>query len=164
MVGMKAQALGYKPLSDAMKNEIKRKAVAGKELTDKSNKAAVALYNQYKKEATALTKDLKPEKTMIEKLEKVPRSAETLAYGMGGADYNKVKKDSNLTGEKTQKQMEYDERVRRTNPEFVKSEIERTNEVIRARKKKNLNTSSQEKYLKQLGTYSTANTRGRPSK
>lgn len=141
-----------KELSPQMINEIKRKAYAGDELTNKSNKAAMALYEKYKKEATALAKDLKPEanKTLISQLEKVPRAQETLAYGMGGADYNKLDKDSKLVGAKDKKQMEMDEKVRRSDPEFRKSEVERTNRVIANRKKKGLNTSAQEKYLRQL--------------
>lgn len=88
--------------------------------------------------------------------------------GMGGMDYNDLKdseipslySDKALYGKDSEgktmtgkKQMEYDERVRRSDPEFRKSEMERTERVIKNRRKAKLDVTAQIKYMKQLKSY-----------
>jgi hypothetical protein len=162
---MKTQSEESKLGSKRM-NEIKRKAFAGEELTDKSNKAAVALYNQYKNEATALAKDLKREDSTTYKIGANEPGFIASAFGkkarsqlgMGGADYNKLPEDvervttntTSNTMKTSQKQMETDEKLRQTDPKFVRDEIDRTLRVIKRRKQEGLDVVAQEKYLKSL--------------
>jgi hypothetical protein len=175
-----------KKISPEKRNEIKRKAYAGKALTNKSDQAANYLYNQFKNESTALAKNLKAENTSSGKLmseyeslnKKKRKSVEEgtkektmkpiVDLGMGELDYNALKpagipslpSDKALYGEDSKaptmtakQQMEYDERVRRSDPEYVKSEMARTERVMKNRIKAGLDVTAQIKYMKQLKSY-----------